>query len=74
ETYDKLYVLESKGEHLSGNEDTEYKRIILDLCNELAVETTWNQLEIDQRSPNFHFEMLDEKSWKSQLNGLIGKA
>lgn len=73
ETYDKLYVLESKGDHLAGNEDTEYKRTILDLCNELAVETNWNKLDIDQGNPSFHFEMLDEKSWKSQLNSLLAK-
>ena len=73
DTYDKLYILESKGDHLAGNEDTEYKRTILDLCNELAVETSWNKLDIDQDASNFHFEMLDEKSWKSQLHNLMDK-
>lgn len=74
EQYDKLYVLESKGDQLAGNEDTEYKRTVLDLCNELAVEANWNELNLVQGNVDFHFEMLDEKSWKSQLNSLIGKA
>lgn len=70
--FSKIYVLESKGEHLQGNEDTNYKRSLLDLCNELAVETQWNKLDLGGSERGFHFEMLDEKSWKSQLNNLIG--
>ncbi|MEX0748623.1 MAG: DEAD/DEAH box helicase family protein [Candidatus Saccharimonadales bacterium] len=69
--YSKVYVLESKGDHLARNEDTEYKRTVLDLCNELAVETSWNELDTGQFDKVFHFEMLDEKSWKSQLNNLL---
>lgn len=71
--FDKVYVLESKGDHLAGNEDTEYKRTILDLCNELAVETSWNKLGLGEQDRTFHYEMLDEKSWKSQLNKLLSR-
>jgi len=71
--YDKVYVLESKGEQLVGNEDTEYKRTILDLCNELAIEKNWNELDLGG-AKSFSFEMIDEKSWKAQLNNLLGVA
>jgi len=69
--YDKVYVLESKGDQLVGNEDTEYKRTILDLCNELAIEKNWNELDLGG-AKSFSFEMIDEKSWKAQLNNLLG--
>jgi len=69
--YDKLYVLETKGDQLSGNVDTEYKRNILNLASELAVEKSWNELDLGQGENEFVFTMVDEKHWKSQLNTLI---
>lgn len=69
--FDKVYVLESKGEQLAGSDDTDYKRNIFELCNSLAVEKSWQELDLGQADRNFHFEMLDEKSWKDQLNFLI---
>lgn len=70
-SYDKLYVLETKGDQLAGNEDTEYKRNILNLASELAVEKSWNELDLGQEDNEFVFTMVDEKHWKSQLNTLI---
>lgn len=70
-TYDKLYVLETKGDQLSGNLDTEYKRNILNLCSELATEKSWNELDLGQEDNEFVFAMVDEKSWKNQLNSLV---
>jgi type III restriction enzyme len=70
--YDKLYVLETKGDQLAGNLDTEYKRNILNLCSELAVEKSWNEFDLGQNDNQFIFAMVDEKYWKSQLNTLIG--
>ncbi len=69
--YDKLYVLETKGDQLAGNLDTEYKRNILNLCSELAVEKSWNELDLGQEDNQIVFAMVDEKHWKSQLNTLI---
>lgn len=69
--YDKVYVLESKGDQLVGNEDTEYKKSVFDLCNEQSVETSWQELNLGQQDKGFHFEMLNQKSWKDQLNKLV---
>lgn len=71
EDYNKVYVLESKGDQLVGNDDTEYKRSIFDLCNEQAVEKSWQELDLGQSVKEFQFVMLDEKSWKDQLNKLL---
>ncbi len=41
--------------HLELAEDTTYKRAILDLCNEMAVESDIEQLGIDLVNPEFEF-------------------
>jgi len=69
--YNKLYVLETKGSHLEGNADTEYKRSILDLCNKLAVQKSWNELELNLDDHDFEFKLVDQDGWKSQLNKLL---
>ncbi len=73
-TYDKLYVLETKGEHLLGNEDTEYKRQLLELCNEQAVEKNWQELDLGFGESDFVFQMVNEDGWKSQLSGLLANS
>lgn len=72
--FDKVYVLESKGEQLAGSSDTDYKRSVFELCNSQAIEKSWHELELGQSDRNFHFEMLDEKSWKDQLNSLVSNS
>ena len=71
-TYDKVYVFETKGDQLAGNLDTEYKRALLNLCNDLAVEKNWNDLDLGNGETEFEFQMVDESSWESKLNELIG--
>ncbi len=71
--YDKVYVLESKGDQLVGNEDSEYKKSVFDLCNEQAIEKSWQELDLGSADMDFHFEMLNQKSWKDQLNNLMAK-
>lgn len=69
--FDKVYVLESKGEHLAGSDDTDYKRRVFELCSSIPVEKSWHELALGQANHTFHFEMLDEKSWKDQFNSLF---
>lgn len=71
DSYDKVYVLESKGEHLIHNEDTEYKRDLLAYCNSLAVETDMAKLDMGFKDPEFEFHMLNETHWKSELNKIL---
>ncbi len=69
--YDKVFVLETKGDQLSGNPDTEYKRKLLALCNEQAVERSLDELYSEELGRSFVFEMIDESSWENQLNKLL---
>jgi type III restriction enzyme len=69
--YDKVYVLESKGEHLEFSDDSSYKRAVLDLCNELAIETDAKKFDIVFDDPEFEFKMIDQREWKNQLNEIL---
>lgn len=72
--YDKVYVLESKGDQLVGNDDTEYKRSVFDLCNELTTEKSWQELDLGQVESTFQYEILDQSSWKDKLNSILAKS
>jgi len=69
--YDKVYILETKGEHLGQSEDTVYKRAVLELCNKLAVESDVKQLSISTTSLGFEFQIVDQPKWKSQINEIL---
>lgn len=71
DSYDKVYVLESKGEHLEHSEDTDYKRALLELCNACTAESSVKGLDGIMTDPDFEFQMLDEKRWKAQLNEIL---
>lgn len=71
--YDKVYVLESKGEHLGLSEDSNYKRAIFDLCNDMAVEADIQELDLGFDDPDFVFHMIDEKHWQAQLNEVFNE-
>ena len=58
-------------EHLEHNEDTDYKRALLELCNDLTAESDVKGLDGIMTDPDFEFQMLDEKRWKSQLNEIL---
>ncbi len=71
DNYDKVYVLESKGEHLEYSEDSSYKRAVLDLCNDLAVESDVAELDLGFTDPEFEFQMVDQRKWRAQLNDIL---
>jgi type III restriction enzyme len=64
----RFSVLETKGEHLKGNDDTEYKRKLFEL---LTTHTTSairaGQLEMWEGNEGMTFTMLMEDSWKNEL-------
>ncbi|HEX5057345.1 MAG TPA: DEAD/DEAH box helicase family protein [Gammaproteobacteria bacterium] len=65
----RFTVLETKGEHLKGNEDTEYKRKLFELLSrhsDIAASTV-GELRIEDESQKLRFRMLLEKDWKHTL-------
>ena len=68
---DAVYVLETKGEHLGGNPDTEYKSSVFDLCNKLAKEYTLNDLGLALKDRPIKYVLSSQDEWQNQLNLLL---
>ncbi|HZS77432.1 MAG TPA: DEAD/DEAH box helicase family protein [Ktedonobacteraceae bacterium] len=67
--YDKILVLETKGRHLE-NPETEYKRSVFQLCNELAKE--WDtELEDARDNKHVEFHLVFHDEAKSKINAVI---
>lgn len=64
----RFSVLETKGEHLKGNDDTEYKRRLFELLTE-HVKTAVNagELTLEAASGGMSFRMLMEDSWSQEI-------
>ena len=66
----KLLILETKGVHLKGNEDTDYKKKLLE-----TLETAYNQAidrgEMKVCEPPAVFRMMFEDRWKEQVGELV---
>jgi type III restriction enzyme len=68
--FDKVYVLETKGEHLIGNSDTIYKKDIFDLCNTIGIKKNWTELG-DFDGKEVEFQLVSELDWAQKLNGVF---
>lgn len=64
----RFSVLETKGEHLKGNDDSEYKRRLFELLTE-HVKTAVNsgELTLEAAGGGMSFTMLMEDSWQPTL-------
>ena len=73
----KLLILETKGAHLQGNEDTAYKEKLLKTL-ETTYKTALDRGEMTVREPSDSFEMrrmrfrmLYENKWQDDMNALV---
>ena len=80
EPFNRVYVLETKGRHLSGvldakgeQTDAGYKRDVFTLCNHHAKQTKWSELVPVMQSKEMRFEVVDEDGWKARLSELINR-
>lgn len=64
----RFSVLETKGQHLKGNDDTEYKRKLFELLTG-HVDTAINagELDLGKDQQGISFTMLMEESWAQEL-------
>jgi len=68
----KVYVLETKGEHLAGNKDTEYKRSVFDLCNELLKSAKPLAASAGIAAPdNIEYRLVMEDEWERELRSMF---
>lgn len=69
--YRKVFVLETKGRHLRGYSDTEYKMSVFALCNKHAKSTAWNELVPAMREKEITYEVIFQDEWERRLNVLL---
>ncbi|OGK38149.1 restriction endonuclease subunit R [Candidatus Roizmanbacteria bacterium RIFCSPHIGHO2_12_FULL_41_11] len=67
----KIFVVETKGIHLKGSEDTDYKQTLFDLCNKEAVRKDYNELGLDLQNLNIRYEMIYGDEWQRRLNDML---
>lgn len=64
----RFSVLETKGDHLKGNDDTEYKTKLFDLFTRYAdLTASIGQLDLEEQGEPMRFRMVMEKDWKQTL-------
>ena len=71
DSFHKVFVTETKGLHLKGGADTDYKRTVFDLCTQHAREKNWNEFVPAMRNRVVRFEVVDEDEWQKRLNAMI---
>ena len=68
--FDKVLVVESKGIHLK-NDDTDYKKQVFKLCNQLAEAKSWTELGMEFPEHRIVFELVHGDEWQKVLNKLL---
>jgi len=74
-----VVVVESKGKHLKGNEDTTYKRNVANYFEKVGQKVPWQKLAKDFQDETFRFQVLDEgeyedRDWRDDLRKLLESA
>ena len=68
--FSKVFVIETKGIHLK-NDDTAYKQNILDICNDIGVEKSWDELGMEFPEKKVVFKVIFDDEWKARINELF---
>lgn len=63
-----VYVIESKGEHLVDNPDTQYKKSVFDKINKTEIETFNFELLKFKLNKDFKFEFVEQNSEELAIN------
>ena len=74
-----VVVVESKGKHLKGNEDTNYKRKVASYFQKVGYKVSWQKLAKDFEDETFRVQVLDEgeytdRDWRDDLRNLLESA
>ena len=69
----RLQFVETKGDQLKGNLDTEYKRKVFEYFNELSVKDIdeIGKLKLVKDQEELDFKMIFENEWQTQIRKII---
>jgi type III restriction enzyme len=70
---ERLYFIESKGEHLEGNKDTNYKQKLFNTINAALAGDIKpkGELKLVNSKEKISFHMVFENEWKNELNKIL---
>lgn len=73
-----VLVLESKGKHLKGNDDTSYKRSVAEYFGRVGRKVPWQKLAEDFGDQTFRVQVIDEgeysdSDWRDQLRAILSE-
>ena len=71
--FSTVYVLETKGLHLKGNEDTTYKQELFSLCNELSKPRPWNEVSQELAQHEVQFKVVFKDDWRRDMQSFARK-
>ena len=69
--YSNIFVIETKGLHLK-NEDTDYKKNVFDLCNEIGSKKGWKEINSEFGEKGMEFKVIFEDEWKKRIHEIFG--
>ena len=69
--YNNIFVIETKGIHLK-NEDTDYKKNVFELCNEIGSKTEWKKINSEFGEKGIEFQVIFEDEWKQKIHEIFG--
>ena len=69
--YDRVYVVETKGSHLTGNDRAKYTRELFDICTEAAESRSWSEMGLDMKENILRFDVLSQDDWEAKLAALF---
>jgi len=69
--YEQVYIVETKGLHLAGSPDTNYKRKMFSICSREAKSKSWNEFGPEMKNKVLRFEVLAEDEWQAKLNEML---
>jgi len=69
--YEQVYVVETKGLHLMGSSDTDYKQKMFSLCTREAKSRSRTELGLEIKDKVLRFEVLAEDEWQAKLNEML---
>jgi type III restriction enzyme len=67
-----VYAVETKGLHLK-NEDTDYKKSLLELCTKLANNHDQYDMKLVVNRKPMKFEVIFDDEWRRRINEMIGE-
>jgi type III restriction enzyme len=71
--FGSVYVLETKGLYLKGNEDTAYKEELFAMCNELCRPRPWSEVSQEMAQHLVQFQIIYDDQWRQVIDQMANE-